>query len=106
MKKNKKIKACEKEKVEICKSVGVERKQDIILIESGIDKMNEDEIRELANSISKENKELREMYFALNTSILKIKQRTFKDLVKIFFQKIENAIDAQMGNLALKFKRG
>lgn len=69
-----------------CQNIGMERKQEVVLIRSDIDKMTEDEIKDLLIRISNENKELRKTYYALNTPVMQIKKRTFSDLLKKFIR--------------------
>lgn len=62
--------------------VRMENKQGVVLIGSDINKMTEDEIREMLAKISMENKELHKKYYAKNTPVMKTKSRTFSDLFK------------------------
>lgn len=86
MKAKKKIKSTQKNKMVMnpVKVVGMENRQKIVLIKNDIDKMTEDEIKDLLEKISKENKELRKIYYAQNTPVMRVKNRKFSDLVKKF----------------------
>jgi hypothetical protein len=99
MKKNKK----ESKKVVITRqTVGVERKKDVILIQGCIDKMTEDEIRELVMKMEAEKKALRNVYYSLNTPIVKTRQRSFWDLTKKFFRRVGDSLDVRLNKVPVK----
>lgn len=79
-----------------CRIVGMEKKQDVVLIRNDIDKMTEDEIRDLLKKISNENKELRKVYYAQNTPVMQIKRRRFSDLLKKFVETLKEENGFQM----------
>lgn len=96
MKAKKKAKSNQARIVVTCRVVGMEKKQEVVLIRSDIDKMTEEEIRDLLKRISNENKELRKMYYAQNTPVMQIKHRTFSDLLKKFFGTLKEESKFQM----------
>lgn len=59
------------------------RKTNLILIPNTKD-YSEEEMREIAAMIDRENAEIKKKYFSVNTPIIEAQQRTFRDLVKIF----------------------
>lgn len=89
----------------ISQSVGMERKQDVVLIKSSIDKMTEDEIRELLLSISNENKKLHEIYYPQNTPIMQIRRRTFFDLLKKFIEVTEGKMNCQTIEISTSYRK-
>jgi hypothetical protein len=88
-----------------CQNVGVERKQEVILIRSDIDKMTEDEIKELLKKISNENKEFHKMYYAQNTPVMQIKSRTFSDLLIKFIKAIKAGMDFRLSEATAQYRR-
>lgn len=66
----------------IYKLIPMEGRRYITLQESDIDRMTDNEIRDLLISISQDNNEFYNLYYSHNTPIMKIKHRTFFDLLK------------------------
>lgn len=106
MKNQKKAKSIQTNKKVIvtCKTVGMEKKQGVILIRSDIDKMTEDEIRDLLKKISAENKELRKIYYAQNTPVMQIRRRKFSDLLKKFVDSLKEENNLQMIGASVQYK--
>ena len=88
-----------------CQNVGVERKQEVILIRSDIDKMTEDEIKDLLKKISDENKEFHKAYYAQNTPVMQIKRRTFSDLLIKFIRAMKAGMDFRLSETAAQYRR-
>lgn len=59
-------------------------RKDLIIVKNDTDELSEEDIRKMFKQIEEENKRMKEKYFSVNTPIVSIEQRTFKDLVKIF----------------------
>lgn len=70
-------------------SIDLSSRKDLIIIESNTDKLSEEDIKTMFEQIEEENKRMKEKYFPVNTPIVNIEQRTFKDLVKIFIKKLK-----------------
>lgn len=70
-------------------SIDLSSRKDLIIIESNTDKLSEEDIKTMFKQIEEENKRMKEKYFPVNTPIVNIEQRTFKDLVKIFIKKLK-----------------
>ena len=77
-------------------NVGMERKKDVVLIKNNVDKMSEEDIKNLIKLIEKENQQMKDMYYALNTPIVNTRQRTFKDLVKKFIHRVVEIFDLRV----------
>ena len=73
-------------------SIEVARKGDVILIESSIYEKSEAEIKELLESIEKETLAIKRNYYSLNSQVIATQNRSFVDLVNIFFSKIYRLI--------------
>ena len=71
-------------------SIGMEKKKEVVLIKNNIDKISEDDIKKLVKSIEKENHEIKDMYYSINTPVVNARQRTFKELVEKFFHSISD----------------
>ena len=65
-------------------SIDMNSRKELVLIESNTDKLSEEDIKKMFKQIEEENKRMKEKYFPVNTPIVNIEQRTFKDLVKVF----------------------
>jgi hypothetical protein len=105
--KNNKVKKKTDRKVAIKnQSIDVERKRDVVLVKSCIDKMTEDEIRELLIRVAKENKEIKDIYYSLNTQVAKTRQRSFGELIKKFVQQLGNDMDMKIEGVIVKYRRG
>lgn len=63
-------------------------RKDLIIVKNDTDELSEEDIRKMFKQIEEENKRMKEKYFSVNTPIVSIEQRTFKDLVKIFVTRI------------------
>lgn len=87
-------------------SIDVERKREVVLVKSCIDKMTEDEIRELLMRVAKENMEMKAIYYSLNTPVVKTRQRSFGDLFKKFIQRVRDAMDVKIEGVIVKYRRG
>jgi hypothetical protein len=94
---NKKQKNTKQAKVmDTCRVVEMDKRRDVVLINSDIDKKTEDEIRDLRNEVSFEKKQLYQMYYAKNTPVMQIKHRKFSDLVKKFFETLKEENGTKM----------
>lgn len=71
-------------------SIDLSSRKELVLIESNTDKLSEEDIKKMFKQIEAENKRMKEKYFPVNTPIVTIEQRTFKDLVKIFIKKLKS----------------
>ena len=71
-------------------SIDLSSRKELVLIESNTDKLSEEDIKKMFKQIEAENKRMKEKYFSVNTPIVTIEQRTFKDLVKIFIKKLKS----------------
>ena len=85
-------------------NVDMKKKQDIELIRSNIEKLSEDEIRNLFLLIEAENRELRKIYYSDNTQIMLTRQRTFKELTKKFVKNVDNYIEVWLGKKIAKYR--
>lgn len=74
------------------KNISVENKSEIVLIPSNISKMTDDEIKLMQDRVTMENERIMKKYYSIDSSIKKIRQRSFLDLVKKFFEKSNDAI--------------
>lgn len=86
----------------IARTVGVEKKKDVVLIRNNVEKLSEEDIKNLIQFIEKENKQMKDMYYAFNTPIANTRQRTFKDLVKKFFRHMGEFFDIRAEEVVSK----
>ncbi len=83
-------------------NIEMENKKDVILIKNNVDKLSEEDIEKMLEMIEKENQQIKSKYFALNTPIANTRQRTFRDLVKIFFSRVKDIFDLRVENIVSK----
>ena len=90
MKNRKNIKKIRNQKKIVLKEpkINVERKREIVLVRSHLDKKSEEEIRAMQLQFLDESKKMKEMYFSLNTPIIKVRQRSFGTLARKFVHEI------------------
>lgn len=70
-------------------SIDLSSRKDLVIIKNDADELSEEDIKKMFKQIEEENKRIKEKYFPVNTPIVNIEQRTFKDLLKIFIKEVK-----------------
>lgn len=83
-------------------NIEMDRKKDVVLIKNDVDKMSEEYIRNMIELIEKENQQIKDRYYGLNTPIINTSNRTFVDLVKKFFAKLREKMVLSVDDTVLK----
>lgn len=78
-------------------NIQMDKRKNVVIIKSNIDKMSEEDIKNLNKEIREEKQKIKDTYYALNSQIMKIEQRTFKDLVKKFIHQVWDDFNIKKG---------
>lgn len=70
-------------------SIDLSSRKDLVIIKNDADELSEEDIKKMFKQIEEENKRIKEKYFSVNTPIVNIEKRTFKDLLKIFIKEVK-----------------
>ena len=70
-------------------SIDLSSRKDLVIIKNDADELFEEDIKKMFKQIEEENKRIKEKYFSVNTPIVNIEKRTFKDLLKIFIKEVK-----------------
>ena len=70
-------------------SIDLSSRKDLVIIKNDADELSVEDIKKMFKQIEEENKRMKEKYFPVNTPIVNIEKRTFKDLLKIFIKEVK-----------------